>query len=80
MKTLVNPTNVKFRLSHLTWNRRFFDPTNKEDIGEYKFFLQNSRWKNNCPFEIEWPHLNVNDMIRTKLVDEHIDLMIKNAK
>jgi hypothetical protein len=73
-------TNPKLRLSHHTWNRRFFDATSREDIKEYIFFLENSRWSNNCPFELEWPYLNINDMIRAKLVDCHIELILKNAK
>jgi len=73
-------TNRQFKLSHHTWNRRFFDVNSKEDIAEYKFFLDNNRWTKNCPFELEWPFLNINDMIRTKLIDSHIDIILKNAK
>lgn len=73
-------TDRRFQLSHRTWNRRFFDATNREDVAEYKFFLENSRWTNNCPFELEWPFLNINDMVRTKLIEAHINLILKNAK
>lgn len=73
-------TDRKFKLSHHTWNRRFFDVNSKADIAEYKFFLENNRWTKNCPFELEWPFLNINDMIRTKLIESHIDLILKNGK
>jgi len=82
MKTpmLHHSTDRKFQLSHHTWNRRFFDASSKEDIAEYKFFLDNNRWTKTCPFELEWPFLNINDMIRTKLIESHIELILKNGK
>lgn len=83
MKTSVNlpiANNNNYKLSHLRWKRRFFDVNSKEDVAEYKFFLTNNRWTANCPFELEWPFLNINDMIRTKLIESHIDLILKNAK
>jgi hypothetical protein len=73
-------TDRKFQLSHHTWNRRFFNANDKEDVSEYKFFLDNNRWVSTCPFELEWPFLNINDMIRSKLIDSYIDIMLKNAK
>lgn len=34
-------------------NRRDFDPSRKEDLLELRFFLENSKWKNGCPFSLE---------------------------
>ena len=66
-----------FRLSHHVWQKRYFDPYSKEDITEYKYFLDNNRWKNRCPFMLEWPHLTITDMIRTRLIEAHINRMME---
>lgn len=70
----------RFKLSHTVWQKRYFNPNAKEDIKEYQFFLENNRWKDRCPFILEWPYLTIIEMVRSKLIDSHIDLMIKNAK
>ena len=69
----------EFKLSHKIWQKRFFDPSNKSDVKEYKFFLDNDKWKNNCPFILEWPYLTVTDMIRTQLIDHYIDIMVNKS-
>jgi len=69
-----------FKLSHKIWQKRFFDPSKKEDVLEYKFLLENSKWRDNCPFILEWPYLTVTDMIRTQLIDYYIESMVKDAK
>lgn len=73
----VDPKNL---LSNKKWLRRFFDANNKQDLLEYQYFEDNDRWRNGCPFEIEWPHLNARDMIRAKIVEAHLESIIKNAK
>lgn len=60
--------------------RRFFNPFSKEDVGEYKFFLEKNRWKSTCPFELEWPFLSIKDMIQEKLISSHLDTIVKNTK
>jgi hypothetical protein len=72
--------NRKNKLSHVIWQKRFFDPSSKQDIAEYRYFLKNHRWKNNCPFILEWPHLMVTDMVRTQLIDYYIEVMAENAE
>ena len=72
--------NQTFKIGHVHWPKRYFDVDSKDDIKEYKFFLDNSRWRDNCPFNLEDPHISIPDMIRTKLIDKYIDSMIKNAK
>ena len=69
-----------YKLSHKIWQKRFFDPSKKDDVLEYKYFLDNDRWKTNCPFILEWPHLTITDMIRTQLIEHYIESMAKNAK
>jgi hypothetical protein len=74
----LDPTN--FRLSHHSWNRRIFDPTSAEDLRVYQEFLLRSRWYEGCPFIVEWPFLNVVDMIRHKIIQQHIGTLISRAK
>ena len=74
----LDPKN--FKLSHHTWNKRLFDPQSGEDLRVYQDFLLNSRWQNGCPFVIEWPFLNVVDMIKHKIIYQHIDGLISQAK
>jgi len=65
--------------SAVRWPRRLFDPTEKNDLIEYKYFLDNSKWRNNCPFELEWPYLTIPEMIRDKLINTYIKSMIEKA-
>jgi hypothetical protein len=70
----------RFKLSHVIWEKRYFDANSKNDIAMYKYFLENGRWKERCPFILEWPHLTITDMIRTQLIDVHINRMLKDGK
>lgn len=49
------------------YDRRTFDPASKKDIEEYKYFLTNNKWKNGCPFYLDWPYLTIPDMIKDKV-------------
>jgi hypothetical protein len=69
-----------FRVSSQVWVKREFNPTNKTDLQEYRYFLDNSTWKNGCPCIVEWPFLNVVDMIKHKIVYQHIDKIISTSK
>lgn len=46
--------------------RRFFDPKKKEDLKELSFFLKNNKWKQGCPFYVEWPYENIVAMCQEK--------------
>lgn len=69
-----------FRISNHQWSKRNFDPTSAEDLGIYRDFLLESRWLNGCPFILEWPFLNIVDMIKHKIVYQHINNLISQAK
>jgi hypothetical protein len=69
-----------FKLSHHAWHKRAFDPASAEDLRVYQDFLLNSRWKNGCPFIVEWPFLTVADLIKHKIVKHHISGLIKQAR
>lgn len=68
------------KLSHLVWTKRHFDPLAKEDLLQYKFFLEKNKWPQNCPFILEWPHLTMQDMIRTKLIETHFNTILESVE
>jgi hypothetical protein len=74
----LNPNG--FKLSHHQWTRRSFDPNKVEDLKEYHHFLKYSRWENGCPFIIEWPFLNVADMISNRIIHGYIDSIIETTE
>jgi hypothetical protein len=48
--------------------REVFDASNPIHIEEVKYFMQNNKWKDICPFFLEWPYLTIPDMIKDKIV------------
>lgn len=57
----------KLHQEHLS-NRRNFNPNKKEDLDEFNYFMKNKKWKNVCPFFLEWPYLTIPDMVKDKIV------------
>lgn len=53
-------------------NKKTFNIDNQDDIEEFKFFLLNKRWRNVCPFHVEWPYINVVDMIKDEIVNKFV--------
>lgn len=68
------------KISHLVWTKRHFDPTSKEDLSLYKYFLDNRKWPENCPFILEWPFLTMQEMIQHKLIIAHIDKILEDVE
>jgi hypothetical protein len=78
---VVKLNSTGFKLSTHQWPKRSFNPHSAEDLALYQDFLLNDRWGNGCPFNIEWPFLNVLDTINHKIVYQHINSLItKNKK
>jgi hypothetical protein len=50
-------------------SRREFDPSKKEDLLELKYFNDNGKWKNGCPFYVEEPFIDVPAMCYFKYTD-----------
>lgn len=72
MRTELKTMKHTFKQKHL------FDPANKDDIAEYRYYLQKGRWKNYvCPFEIEWPHLGIPQMIASKIAEYYVTKVVK---
>ncbi len=55
--------------------RREFDPANKQDLLELKFFKKNGKWKNGCPFYLEDPYIEVPAMCESKFTNHMLDKM-----
>lgn len=56
--------------------RHQFDPSNKQDLVELAYFINNGRWKNGCPFYLEWPYQDIVAMCQSKYT-EHMCAMIE---
>jgi hypothetical protein len=49
--------------------RREFNPSLKEDLMELKFYKQNGKWKNGCPFFLEDPFVEIPAMCENKFTN-----------
>lgn len=55
-------------LLKVTRQRREFNPANKADVAEFKFFMENNTWKNGCPFFLEKPYLDIPSMCKDRYI------------
>lgn len=69
-----------FKLSSHQWSKRIFNPHDAKDLDVFQKFLLNDRWDGPCPFVLEWPFLNILDMIKHKIVYQHIGGLINKTK
>ena len=46
--------------------RREFNPANVKDLHELKFFKENNKWKEGCPFYLEDPFVDIPSMCESK--------------
>jgi len=63
-------------LHRYSQRRRYFDPSKREDLEEFKHFKVNFKWLDGCPFYLEWPHSDVVSMCDSK----YADYMLKQLK
>jgi len=65
-------------LTHLkeTNAKEKFDAGNTKHLEEYRFFIKNQRWKDRCPFQLEWPFVSVVALMERKIIDHYIDDLI----
>lgn len=63
-------------LNRLATPRRNFDPTNREDLLELKYFIQKGVWKDRCPFYEEFPWEDIPAMCKHKYA-EHMLAKVK---
>jgi len=48
--------------------KRIFDPSKRKDMQAYAEFVKNDTWGDStCPFELEWPWLNIPSMLENKI-------------
>jgi hypothetical protein len=59
-------------LNRLATPRRNFDPTNRLDLLELKYFIQKGVWKDKCPFYEEFPWEDIPAMCKHKYAEHMI--------
>jgi hypothetical protein len=52
--------------------RRNFNPESYEDLMELGFFVKNKKWKNGCPFHLEFPYSDVPAMCMAKYTEHSL--------
>ena len=55
-----------------------FNPSNKEHLREYIFFVENNRWRTTCPFLLKEPHSSVPHMIERELSLRYVESKLKS--
>lgn len=60
--------------------KRVFNVKDEDDVQEFRFFVENSKWKTVCPFVIKYPYENVVSMIKDQIVVEFLNQKYKEEK
>lgn len=53
-----------------------FDSKNPNHIKTYWDFVKTGKWKDGCPFMLEWPFFDIPTMIKTKVVEDNLSILI----
>lgn len=57
------------KLSDFANRRHRFDPSNQNDLKEFSYFKKHSKWRDTCPFFLEWPFQDISTMCNAKYSD-----------
>jgi len=63
-------------LSDIANSRHKFNPIDKNDLKEFSYFKKNGKWRDTCPFFLEWPFQDISTMCNAK----YADYMLKSLK
>jgi hypothetical protein len=58
--------NVRYSKLTRFAERRLFNPADKKDLMELKYFLKHNKWKQGCPFYLEYPWEEIPAMCQHK--------------
>lgn len=61
-----------YKLKTAIRERRSFDPANKQDLEELGYFMKNKKWKNGCPFRLEFAYSDVPAMCMAKYTEHSL--------
>lgn len=53
-------------------SRVVFDPANKAHLAEVKFYIDNKKWKNGCPFYLEHPYVEIPAMVANRFLEHSL--------
>jgi hypothetical protein len=62
-------------LAGQTQTQRKFNPADKKDLLELKFFKENKKWKNKCPFVLTFPYLEIPNMCDSMYTEHMLSKM-----
>jgi hypothetical protein len=51
------------------YQRRMFEPSSKDDMKIARQFFHDSKWKDGCPFFLEWPYLDIPSMLKDRITN-----------
>ena len=63
-------------LSQTKFDKRIFNPKSKDDLRAYRDYVENRRWKDGCPFQLEWPYIEIPLMLQDKIINTYLDDLI----
>ena len=63
-------------LHRFALRRRYFNPADRGDLKELKYFKLHNKWKNGCPFYLIWPHADIVSMCNSMFTE----YMLKKIK
>ena len=69
-----------YRVSGAYFAKRYFNPVNKDDLEEFRYFMTKGHWREGCPFILEWPHTNVVNMMQDQVTRHYIGSITRAAK
>jgi hypothetical protein len=61
-----------FILNQHRQQRVVFDPKNKAHLAELKFYIDNKKWKNGCPFYLEHPYVEIPAMVAQRFLEHSL--------
>jgi hypothetical protein len=64
------PTGV---LNKIRKSKVQFDPADADHVRLYREFMKRRNWAEGCPFDLEWPFLDLVTMIERKIVDHYVN-------
>lgn len=57
---------MQYSMLNILRQRRLFDVSKRSDLLEFKYFVENNKWREGCPFYVEYPWEDIPSMCKDK--------------